>query len=268
MTWRCAFALSTPQAHAGYIYVYIGLLESDLKMSKSQVNAVSFDENVSHLSNLFERNEHFLWAKQLLETKQTSAQLTRSRETKELMWPSRTTNIAWKTCVLTQAVKLAGMETKKYRNGQEVSQSLLVNIPVVTEPSRLRCNKKIKMFKISRVKYKAYYCKALYLVQYTTFVCNKKKNFLSIVFRIYLATRLCRSRPLGKKSQFSLPLYDSWCLYCKNKNTADALLYVYDGYGLDNCYSIKCSKQQEKYCVSRAKIFTSGDIELNPGPVN
>ena len=27
-------------------------------------------------------------------------------------------------------------------------------------------------------------------------------------------------------------------------------------------------KQQEKYCVSRAKIFTSGDIELNPGPVN
>ena len=27
-------------------------------------------------------------------------------------------------------------------------------------------------------------------------------------------------------------------------------------------------KQQEKYCVSRAKIFTSSDIELNPGPVN
>ena len=44
--------------------------------------------------------------------------------------------------------------------------------------------------------------------------------------------------------------------------------YLNDGYGLVNCYSIKCSKQQEKYCVSRAKIFTSGDIELNPGPVN
>jgi len=56
------------------------LLESVLKMSKSYVNAVSFDESVAHLSNLFERNEHFL-----LETKQTSAQLTRSRETKELM---------------------------------------------------------------------------------------------------------------------------------------------------------------------------------------
>ena len=41
-------------------------------------------------------------------------------------------------------------------------------------------------------------------------------------------------------------------------------MYVNDSYGLDNCYSIKCSKQQEKYCVSRAKIFTSGNIELNP----
>ena len=27
-------------------------------------------------------------------------------------------------------------------------------------------------------------------------------------------------------------------------------------------------KQQEKYCVPRAKIFTSSEIELNPGPVN
>ena len=61
------------------------MLESDLKMSKSHVNAVSSDENVSHLSNFFERNEHFVSTKQLLETKQTSAKLTRSRETKELM---------------------------------------------------------------------------------------------------------------------------------------------------------------------------------------
>ena len=28
------------------------------------------------------------------------------------------------------------------------------------------------------------------------------------------------------------------------------------------------NKQQEKYCFSRANIFTSGDIELNPGPAN
>ena len=36
----------------------------------------------------------------------------------------------------------------------------------------------------------------------------------------------------------------------------------------NNCFLIKANKQQEKYCVSKAKIFTSGDIELNPGPVN
>ena len=42
---------STPQAHS--------FLESDLKMSESQ-DAVSFDEDVSTLSNLYERNEHLL----------------------------------------------------------------------------------------------------------------------------------------------------------------------------------------------------------------
>ena len=31
---------------------------------------------------------------------------------------------------------------------------------------------------------------------------------------------------------------------------------------------VGCNKQQEKYCFSRANIFTSGDIELNPGPAN
>ena len=36
----------------------------------------------------------------------------------------------------------------------------------------------------------------------------------------------------------------------------------------DSCYSIKCYKQQEKYCFSRANIFTTGDIELNSGPAN
>ena len=37
---------------------------------------------------------------------------------------------------------------------------------------------------------------------------------------------------------------------------------------MDNCYSIKCCKQQDKYRVSSTKIFTSVDIELNPDPVN
>ena len=45
----------------------------------------------------------------------------------------------------------------------------------------------------------------------------------------------------------------------------DVLLCVNDSCGLNNCYSIKCNKQQEKYYFSRANISTSGDIELNPG---
>lgn len=49
---------SIPQAHRGYINS--SLLESDLKMSESHANVVSFDENVSTLSNLYERNEHLL----------------------------------------------------------------------------------------------------------------------------------------------------------------------------------------------------------------
>ena len=43
--------------------MYICLLESDLKTSKSHANVVSFDENESSLSalmNLYERNEQFL----------------------------------------------------------------------------------------------------------------------------------------------------------------------------------------------------------------
>ena len=42
----------------------ICLLESDLKMSKSYANAVSFDEDMSYFStsmNLYERNEHFFF---------------------------------------------------------------------------------------------------------------------------------------------------------------------------------------------------------------
>ena len=49
---------STPQAHRGY--TNSSFLESDLKMRESHANVVSFDENVSTLSNLYERNEHLL----------------------------------------------------------------------------------------------------------------------------------------------------------------------------------------------------------------
>ena len=56
---------STPQAHGGY--TNSSLLESDLKMSESHANVVSFDENVSTLSNLYQRNEHLLMNKTTVE---------------------------------------------------------------------------------------------------------------------------------------------------------------------------------------------------------
>jgi len=45
----------------------------------------------------------------------------------------------------------------------------------------------------------------------------------------------------------------------KHKQTY-VLLYVNDGCGLNNCYSIRCNKQ-EKYCVSRAMICTLCGID-------
>jgi len=48
---------------------------------------------------------------------------------------------------------------------------------------------------------------------------------------------------------------------------ADVLLYVNDVCGLNNCYSIKCNKQIEKYCVSRTKICTLGRVDkIGIGP--
>ena len=42
----------------------------------------------------------------------------------------------------------------------------------------------------------------------------------------------------------------------------DALLHINDGCGLNNCYSIKCNKQQKKYCVSKGKaICTLGGVD-------
>ncbi|CAH3184129.1 unnamed protein product [Porites lobata] len=82
-------------------------------------------------------------------------------------------------------------------------------------------------------------------IMYNTPYSSAMKNFLSIDFRIYLTTRLCRSRPVGRNTSRT----------SKHKNM-DVLLCVNDSCGLNNCYSIK------------ANIFTSGDIELNPGPAN
>ena len=92
---------STPQAHRGYINS--SLLESDLKMSESHANVVSFDENVSTLSNLYERNEHLLMNETTVENITTIHSLRIDDAKPKLIWPTRTTNIGWKTNVLISA---------------------------------------------------------------------------------------------------------------------------------------------------------------------
>ena len=52
------------------------------------------------------------------------------------------------------------------------------------------------------------------------------------------------------------------------RQTSQVSVVFYDEFAqVVQCYSIKCKKRNYKYRVSRAKLFTSGDIELNPGPV-
>ena len=81
---------STPQAHRGY--VNSSLLESDLKMSESRANVVSFDENMSTLSNLYERNEHLLMNETTVENMTTIGtvyeSMMRNQRTYSI-WPTR-----------------------------------------------------------------------------------------------------------------------------------------------------------------------------------
>ena len=54
----------------------------------------------------------------------------------------------------------------------------------------------------------------------------------------------------------------------KHNRTSQVLVVFHDEFVyVVQCNSIKCKKRNHKYCVSRAKLFTSGDIELNPGLV-
>ena len=43
--------------------------------------------------------------------------------------------------------------------------------------------------------------------------------------------------------------------------------FVHASCSVVQCFSIKCKKRHHKYCVSRTKLLSSGDIELNPEPV-
>ena len=109
------------------------------------------------------------------------------------------------------------------------------------EPSRLQCKKIIKCSK--RASQVENVLSVIFM--YNTPYSSAMKTFLSIDFRIYLTTRLCRSRPVGRNtcSAYCCVTHHIYLVKkrtCKHKNM-DVLLCVNDSCGLNNCYSIKCN---------------------------
>ena len=54
----------------------------------------------------------------------------------------------------------------------------------------------------------------------------------------------------------------------KHKKTCEVSVIFHDEFvHVVQCYLIKYKKRNHKYFVSRAKLLTTGNIELNAGPV-
>ena len=171
---------STPQAHRGYINST--LLESDLKMSESHANVVSFDENVSTLSNLYERNEH------LLMNETTVKNMTTIDTVYESMMQNQRTYLVNQDnkhqledeCTdfrLNTSRNEVGEESELSRSKSKFSCKY-GGAQHYREPSRLQCKKIIKMFKKSKSSLK---CIKRY-IKYNTRYSSAMKNFLSIDF--------------------------------------------------------------------------------------
>jgi len=141
------------------------------------------------------------------------------------------------------------MELEKYRNDQELRSKSKFSCKYGgarrdREPWRLQCKKIIKMFKKSKSSRK---CIERYTMYNITPYSSAMKNFFSIDFRIYLTTRLCRSRPVGRNacSAYCCVTHHIYLVKTrtsKHKNM-DVSLCVDDSCGMNNCYSIKSNKQ-------------------------
>ena len=100
------------------------------------------------------------------------------------------------------------------------------------------------------------------------------KTILSFDYRNYLKTRLYRSKPvpsLVHKVQGCILLlivfmFSKQDLKSIKRREVSAVFHDKFIYVVQ-CCPIKCKKRNHKYFVSRAKLPTSGEIELNPGPV-
>ena len=101
------------------------------------------------------------------------------------------------------------------------------------------------------------------------------KNILSFDYHNCLQTRMCRcksfgvSRAKGSRLYFAIGyVYLFKTRTAKHKKISQVSVVFHDEFvHVVQSNSIKCKRRNHKYCVSRAKVFSLGDIELNPGPV-
>ena len=160
------------------------------------------------------------------------------------------------------------MELEKYRNDQEVSQSFLANMeaPDVTwrdENHRdynvrksLKCSKRASQVEnvLSVILCTIHHIR----LQWKTFYPLNSEFPLQLDYvKVDLLAEILVQLTVVTHHIYLLKTRTS-----KHKNTG-VLLCVNDSCGLNNCYSIKCNKQSEKYCFSRENIFANNTEQLN-----
>ena len=137
-------------------------------------------------NDLHEPNEQFVERLSLYERKQIL--LLNNLTTESTMYALKMLNR--RTCVSNQ-------DEKQGKSERSRTKSKLTSKYGVTrrdrEPSRLQCKKVIKVFKKSKS------CRRCikHFIMYNTPHSFAMRSFLSIDFRRYVATRLCKSSPVG-----------------------------------------------------------------------
>ena len=135
------------------------------------------------------------------------------------------------------------------------------------EPSRLPWNKILKLFNKNKAIKRHVRSHIVHSVPHSSALIN----ILSFDYCNCLKTRMCRCKPVGITRTKGSRLYFAIGYVnlfktrtAKHKKTSQVSVVFHDEFvHVVQCNSIKCKKRNHKYCVSRAKLFTSGDIEFN-----
>ena len=157
------------------------------------------------------------------------------------------------------------------RRSRSKSTRICKGAPRDREPSRLPWKKILNLFN-KNIAIKRYVRSH---IVHSVPESSALKKILSSDYRNYLETRTCRSKAVGITRAKGSELYFTVdCVYvfktrtAKHKRASQVSVVFHDEFvHVVQCQSIKCKKRNHRYCVSRAKLFTSGDIELNPGPI-